>query len=113
MATTSWSVVDDAKGKYFNEKAFKPTMFLPTINQQSTTWMVPCFSKPGTIKETRQFIDQYSGVDGTMVYGMERFIYQYLSKDYDDEIEYDIDKIKLWSLDIETKLENGFETRSC
>ena len=29
-------------------------------------------------------------------------------KDFDDEIDYDIDKIKLWSLDIETSAENGF-----
>ena len=31
-----------------------------------------------------------------------------------DEIEYDIDKIKLWSLDIETASENGFpKPESC
>ena len=54
------------------------------------------------------FIDDYNLVDGATVYGMERFLYQYLSEEYDEEIEYDIDKIKIWSLDIETSSENGF-----
>ena len=31
-----------------------------------------------------------------------------LSKEYDDEINQDIEKIRLWSLDIETASENGF-----
>ena len=103
---------DDTKGGYFQEKVpFKPTMYLPskkpteykTLDGQ---YVAPI--QPGTIKECRQFIDTYSGVDGTRVYGMDRFLYQYLAEDYDDEIEYDVDKIKLWSLDIETASENGF-----
>ena len=64
--------------------------------------------KPGGIKDCRAFIDDYNLVDGATVYGMERFLYQYLSEEYDEEIEYDMDKIKLWSLDIETSSENGF-----
>ena len=103
---------DDEEGGHFNKKVpFKPTMFLPTNKptKHKTLDGVPVAPiKPGTIKETRNFIDTYSGVDGTKVYGMERFIYQYLAEDYQDEIEYDLDKIKLWSLDIETASENGF-----
>ena len=90
---------------------FKPTLFLPTNKptEYHTLDGKPVAPvKPGTIKECRQFIDTYSGVDGTKVYGMERFVYQYLSKEYDEKIDYDIDKIKLWSLDIETSSENGF-----
>ena len=64
--------------------------------------------QPGTIKETRNFIDQYDGISGTKVYGMERFLYQYLAEDFEGEVEYDTEKIKLWSLDIETASENGF-----
>ena len=64
--------------------------------------------KPGNPRDCRNFIEDYAAVDGTAVYGFERYLYQYLSEAYDDEIEYDIDKIKLWSLDIETASENGF-----
>ena len=103
---------DDEKGGHFNDRVpFKPTLFLPSKNPTEYKtldgkYVAPV--KPGTIKECRQFIDEYSGVAGTQVYGMERFIYQYLSKEYDDEINYDISKIRLWSLDIETASENGF-----
>ena len=103
---------DDKLGGHFKERVpFKPTLFLPSpkpTEYQTLEGKYVSPIKPGSIKECRQFIDTYSGVDGTKVYGMERFVYQYLSKDYDENIEYDIDKIKLWSLDIETSAENGF-----
>ena len=60
------------------------------------------------MKECREFVDQYSGVSGTQIYGFERYLFQFLSEQYPDEIEYDMDKVKLWSLDIETTAENGF-----
>ena len=90
---------------------FKPTLFLssnkPTDYQTlDGRYVAPV--KPGGIKDCRAFIDDYNLVDGATVYGMERFLYQYLSEEYDEEIEYDMDKIKLWSLDIETSSENGF-----
>jgi len=74
---------DDRKGGHFNEKVpFKPTMFLPAkepteYRTLEGTYVSPI--KPGTIKETRQFVDQYSGISGTKVYGMDRYLYQYLS----------------------------------
>jgi DNA polymerase elongation subunit (family B) len=90
---------------------FKPTLFLQskTPTKYKTldgTTVAPV--QPGTMKECREFIDQYSNVSGTKVYGFERYLYQFLSEQYPEEIEYDIDKIKLWSLDIETSSENGF-----
>ena len=63
---------------------------------------------PGSIRDCKQFIEDYKDIKGTQVFGMERFVYQYLSKEYDEQIEYDTDKIKIWSLDIETTSENGF-----
>ena len=90
---------------------FKPTLFLSTnkTSEYQTLdgrYVVPV--QPGTIRECRAFIDDYNLVDGASVFGMERFLYQYLSEEYDEEIQYDMDKIKIWSLDIETASENGF-----
>ena len=103
---------DDKQGGHFKEKVpFKPTLFVPT-NKESKyktldgTNVSPV--KPGSIKECRAFIDDYRMVDGTSVFGMERFLYQYLAKEFDDTIDYDIDRIKIWPLDIETASENGF-----
>ena len=91
--------------------AFKPTLFLPSKKPTEFTTLdgknvAPI--QPGTMKECRSFIETYSGVSGTKVYGFERYLYQFLSEQYPEEIEYDIDKIKLFSLDIETASENGF-----
>ena len=103
---------DDRKGGHFDEKIpFRPTMFLPTRTLLSSPHlMVSMFplSNRDNIKETKKFIDDYSNVSGMKVYGMEKFLYQYLAEEFDDNIEYDSSKIKLWSLDIETASENGF-----
>ena len=90
---------------------FKPTLFLQSktpTKYKTLDGVTVAPVQPGTMKECREFIDQYSNVSGTKVYGFERYLYQFLSEQYPEEIEYDIDKIKLWSLDIETSSENGF-----
>ncbi len=103
---------DDKKGGYFMEKfPFRPTLFLPCKQESKYKTLDGKNVKPiqpGTMKECRQFIEDYSGVSGTRVYGFERYLYQFIAEQYPNDIEYDIDKIKLWSLDIETASENGF-----
>lgn len=71
--------------------------------------------KPGTIKESKQFVDQYKDIENFNFYGNENSIYQYISDNYPEEqIEYDIKKINIWSLDIEVCSENGFpDPRNC
>ena len=103
---------DDALGGSFKKKVpFRPTFFVPTNKQ--TEWKTlegDCVApvQPGTMKECREFLKQYEDVDGAKVYGFDRMIYQHLAEDYPGAIDYDINKIKLWSLDIETSSENGF-----
>ena len=103
---------DDAKGGHFQDKVkYKPTLFLSSKNETGYKTLkgenvAPV--QPGTMKECKQFIQDYSGVSGTTVYGMERYLYQFISDEYPNDIEYDVDNIKLWSLDIETSSENGF-----
>jgi DNA polymerase elongation subunit (family B) len=103
---------DDRKGGSFKDKVpYKPTLFLPSPKETGYKTLdgrnvSPV--QPGGIRDCRNFIDDYSSVDGTAVYGFERYLYQFLSDEYPGEIEYDINKIKLWSLDIETASENGF-----
>ena len=90
---------------------YEPTLFVPskkTTEYRTLDGVHVSPIKPGSIRECRDFIEQYNGVSGAKVYGMERFLYQYLAEEYEGEIKYDVDKIKLWSLDIETASENGF-----
>ena len=38
--------------------------------------------KPGTVRDCREFIKKYDGVEDLNIYGNERFIYQYISDKY-------------------------------
>ena len=103
---------DDSRGGFYMDKVpYEPTLFVPSKKETEYRTLDGIHVspvKPGGIRDCREFIDQYTDVSGAKVYGMERFLYQYLSEEFDGEIEYDVDKIKLWSLDIETASENGF-----
>ena len=61
------------------------------------------------MRDCREFIKKYADIENFDVYGNERFIYQYISDKYpEQEVKFDIEKIKLVTLDIEVKSENGF-----
>jgi len=70
---------------------------------------------PGTVKDCREFYKKYDEIDGFEIYGNDRYIYQYISEKYpEDEIKFDISKIKLVTLDIEVASEQGFpDVESC
>ena len=100
-------------GKTFiNRELFNPTLFVPskkksqfkTLHGESVEPI-----KPGSIKEAREFIKKYNEVDGFEIYGYERFLYQYISEKYpEEEIKFDISKIKVFTIDIEVSSEQGF-----
>jgi DNA polymerase elongation subunit (family B) len=71
--------------------------------------------KPGTVRDCREFYKKYGEVDGFEIYGNDRYIYQYISEKYpEDEVKFDISKIKLVTLDIEVASESGFpDVESC
>ena len=65
--------------------------------------------QPGSVRECRNFYKKYDGVTGFKIYGNDRYVSQYISDKYpEDEVEFDISKIKLITLDIETTVEKGF-----
>jgi len=100
-------------GKHFSDKVeFCPTFFVPT--KKKSKWktlegIAVESVNPGTIKDCKDFIEKYSGISGFDVYGNERYVHQYISEKYpEDEIKFDINKIKLVTIDIEVAAESGF-----
>jgi len=100
-------------GKHFSDRQkFQPTLYVPT--KKKSKWRTlegdsvePV--KPGTIRDCKEFIDKYNSVQGFRIYGNERFVHQYISEQYpEDEIKFDINKIKLVTIDIEVAAEGGF-----
>ena len=54
-------------------------------------------------------VKNYNEVENFNIYGNERFIYQYISEKYPEvEVKFDIEQIKLTTIDIEVKSEYGF-----
>ena len=90
---------------------FSPTLYVLSNNKEKFTtldgrYVSPIkFDKP---REGREFIRQYDGVEGFEVHGYERFVYQYIRQEYPGEVDYRIDQMKLYSMDIEVQCENGF-----
>ena len=100
-------------GKHFaTREKFNPTLFVPSKRETPYRTLDgdPVETiRPGTVRECREFIKKYTGVEGFKIFGNERFIYQYISENYrEEEIKFDISKIKLTTIDIEVKSENGF-----
>ena len=106
-------------GKRFETRdEFFPTLFVKTKKDSKYRTLggekvEPI--KPGTVRDCREFYSKYEGVDGFEIYGNDRYIYQYISEKYpEDEIKFDISKIKLVTLDIEVASEEGFpDVESC
>ena len=100
-------------GKHFmTREKFSPTLFVPskkTTKYQTLNGEYVEPIQPGSVRECRDFIKKYDGVNGFKICGNERYIYQYISEKYsEDEIKFDINRIKLTTIDIEVASENGF-----
>jgi len=104
--------------RYEHRDEFFPTLFVrskkktkyKTLNGVSVDAI-----NPGSVRDCRDFFKKYDEVEGFEIYGNDRYIYQYISEKYpEDEIKFDISKIKLVTLDIEVSSEQGFpDVESC
>ena len=100
-------------GKHFmTREKFYPTLFVPSKRKTKYKTLEGDYVEsvdPGTVRECREFIRKYCEVENFKIYGNDRYIYQYISEKYpEEEIKFDVSKIKITTLDIEVKSENGF-----
>lgn len=64
---------------------------------------------PGKPDDCKEFIRKYKDVEGFEVYGMDNYIFQYISDLYPEEtINYQYNKLKIYVIDIEVSSEHGF-----
>ena len=100
-------------GKHFMvREEFQPTLFVQSKKKTKYKTLEGEYVQsiqPGTVRDCREFIKKYEDIENFEVYGNERYIYQYIAEMYpEEEIKFDISKIRLVTIDIETKSENGF-----
>ena len=100
-------------GRHFaTREKFYPTLFVPSNKETKYKTLEGEYVEsidPGTVRDCREFIKKYDGVQNFKVYGNDRYIYQYISEMYpEEEVKFDTTKIKISTIDIEVKTENGF-----
>ena len=102
-------------GKRFEsrESEYRPTLFLPDPAKKFKykTLEGECVApiKPGFVRDCREHYERYKDIENFKTYGNDRYVSQYISDKYpEDEIKFDMSKIRLVTLDIEVKSENGF-----
>ena len=100
-------------GRHFaTREKFYPTLFVPSNKKTKYKTLEGDYVEsiePGTVRDCREFIKKYDGVENFKIYGNERYIYQYISEMYpEEEVKFDTTKIKISTIDIEVKTENGF-----
>jgi DNA polymerase elongation subunit (family B) len=100
-------------GRHFmTREKFNPTLFVPS--QKKTEYQTLSGEyvesvQPGSVRDCREFIKKYEGVENFKIYGNSQYIYQYISEMYpEEELKFDISKVKVTTLDIEVASENGF-----
>ena len=101
---------ENGKSVQYRE-SFSPTLYVLSNKKEKFLTLDGRDVSPvkfGLAREAREFIKTYDGVENFEVHGYERFVYQYIREQFPTDVEYDINQMKIYALDIEVQCENGF-----
>ena len=90
---------------------FSPTLFVVTNKKTNHKTLDGRYAKPvrfESVREARNFVEKYKEVPNFEVHGYDRYLYQFISQEFPNEVDYDFKKLNIMSLDIEVACENGF-----
>ena len=122
LASSFYTNVIEYKGKllirgvnngqsYLSRINYSPKLYLPTKEQSKFKTLDGTNLKPkqfDTISKAKHFYSEYSTIPEYKIFGMNRYNYQFIGDEYRDEIRWNKDYIKIFTLDIETTCEDGF-----
>ena len=99
------------EGKEYKEKIdFSPTLYAISQEDSKFKTLKGQTLKPiqfPSISKAREFKRSYN-TDNSPLYGMDRYQYQYIANEYPEDMVFDKDQIKIFTVDIECTAENGF-----
>lgn len=100
-------------GKRFKRKVpLKPYLFISSKNSSSGYKTLEGYNVEKmdfeNIYEARDFVKQYSDVEGVKIYGMTHYQYVYINDEFKGEIDYDPKAVSIVSIDIEVAADEGF-----
>jgi len=90
---------------------YSPTLFLPSKKESPWKTLKGETLEPmkfDGIRDAREFIKLYEGVENFKIYGMNRFEYAFITEQHRGMVEWDIENISIGAVDIEVGSENGF-----
>jgi len=101
----------DANGQRIQKKVpYEPELFIPAKQE---TGYKNIYGQPvqpksfSTIRDARDFIRKYEGVEGIEIYGYDKWPYTYIYENYKN-IEPDTSKINVVAIDLEVQSDDGF-----
>jgi len=89
---------------------YEPTLYVPVKKETGFTTLDGKNVNPMkflTIKEAKEFVELYSS-QPHLVFGMTQFPYTYIAEQYPKQIQFDSEKMRIVTIDIEVECENGF-----
>ena len=99
------------EGKEYKERLdFSPTLYAMSQEDSKFKTLQGQPLKPiqfPSIAKAREFKRSYN-TDNSPLYGMDRYQYQYIANEYPEDMIFDKEQIKIFTIDIECTAENGF-----
>jgi DNA polymerase elongation subunit (family B) len=89
---------------------YHPTLFVPSDKPTKYTTIHGDYVgpvKPGTIRDCRDFVQQYDGVENFKVYGNQRYQYCFIADEFPGIVDWDINQIRIANIDIEVGEPDG------
>ena len=122
LASSFYTNVIEYKGKllirgvnngqsYLSRINYSPKLYLPTKEQSKFKTLDGTNLKSkqfDSISKAKHFYSEYSTIPEYKIFGMNRYNYQFIGDEYKDDIRWNKDYIKIFTLDIETTCEHGF-----
>jgi DNA polymerase elongation subunit (family B) len=91
--------------------AYSPSLFLTTNKQTQWKNLQGEYLeeiKPGSIRECREFIEKYDGVQNFKIFGMTKYEYAFIADEHKGMVDWKQEHIAIDIIDIEVGSENGF-----
>lgn len=91
--------------------AYTPTLFLPSKKSTKFTTLDGEFLEPmkfESIREARDFVKRYDGVENFKIYGNTGYSYAFIADEQRGMVDWKIDDLSIAVIDIEVGSENGF-----
>ena len=99
-------------GRSVKEKiTFSPTLYIKAKKKTDFKTLTGEYLEPiemEDINAAKDFVKKYSDVENFQIFGMQNYQYQFIADRFEGEIKFDLNSMRIWSIDIECESEDGF-----